>query len=721
MEQFYETSYTPTCTAACTSWPPRPPRPTRRPGAKVARFINARPSARSSSPRTPPRRSTSSPTRGAGPTCGDGRRHRAHPPGAPRQHRALADAGGRARHRDPLGAAHRRRPARPHRPRPAARRGQGVRLHRHVQRARHASTRCASSADAAHAHGALAVVDACQYVPHLPTDVQAMGADFVAFIGHKMCGPTGIGVLWGREELLEAMPPFLGGGDMIADVRLDGFTPAELPGEVRGRHAAHRRGHRPRRGRRLPHELGHGQRPGPRDGAHPLRHRPPQRALRRRHHHPRPRQRRGARAARCRFAFRDIHPHDLSQVLDQTNVCVRAGHHCAKPLMRQLGVNATARASSTSTTTPTTSTPWPTALDARRRLLRLLGGTRHARPRRPLPRDHPRPLPQPPEPRRAARRRRRTAPRASTRCAATRCRCTSTSRTAWSSDIRVSGQGCSISQSSASMMSAAVKGKSVDEARLLRARVQGDDVDPRARARRRRRDDDRATRPTLDAEVKLGDLEALRGVVKFPVRIKCATLAWNTLVQGLDEPQPPRPDGGRLALQVDDVPRVARPARRGRCRTRRASARRQPTPRARRSRSGSTKTRSSAACPKGGMPPMGSPWRRGRGRRRPDGPVGRSGGRRPAWPRRAGWPPTPAPARPRRPPRTRGTSRSGRPRRRWRRRHRPAVLVPSGKRADGRGRGPGRRPPPPPGPRWGAAVMWGDGTGVRCGPGPAGR
>ena len=77
----------------------------------------------------------------------------------------------------------------------------------------------------AHAAGAVAIVDACQYVPHVPTDVQAMGADFLAFSAHKMCGPTGIGVLWGREELLDAMPPFLGGGDMILDVRLDGFTP----------------------------------------------------------------------------------------------------------------------------------------------------------------------------------------------------------------------------------------------------------------------------------------------------------------------------------------------------------------------------------------------------------------------------------------------------------------------------------------------------------------
>jgi cysteine desulfurase/selenocysteine lyase len=83
--------------------------------------------------------------------------------------------------------------------------------------------------DAAHAAGALVSVDACQYVPHVPTDVQALGADFLSFSAHKMCGPTGIGVLWGRSELLEAMPPFLGGGGMITNVTVDGFTPDELP------------------------------------------------------------------------------------------------------------------------------------------------------------------------------------------------------------------------------------------------------------------------------------------------------------------------------------------------------------------------------------------------------------------------------------------------------------------------------------------------------------
>ncbi|NDC27544.1 MAG: aminotransferase class V-fold PLP-dependent enzyme, partial [Actinobacteria bacterium] len=82
---------------------------------------------------------------------------------------------------------------------------------------------------AAHKVGAVAIVDACQSVPHQPTDVQAWGADLVAFSSHKMCGPSGVGILWGREDLLNAMPPFLGGGNMIADVRVDGFTTAPLP------------------------------------------------------------------------------------------------------------------------------------------------------------------------------------------------------------------------------------------------------------------------------------------------------------------------------------------------------------------------------------------------------------------------------------------------------------------------------------------------------------
>jgi cysteine desulfurase/selenocysteine lyase len=197
---------------------------------------------------------------------------------------------------------------------------------------------------AAHDAGAIAIVDGCQYVPHNITDVQAWDADFLAFSSHKLCGPSGIGLLWGREALLDAMPPFLGGGNMIADVRLDGFTTAPLPAKfeagtppiieavglgaaidfLTGLGMADIRRHEMEVSayalRTLTERFGdditiH----GPTDVEH--------------------------RGATFSFAFRDIHPHDLSQVLDQRNVCVRAGHHCAKPLMRLLGCAATARAS----------------------------------------------------------------------------------------------------------------------------------------------------------------------------------------------------------------------------------------------------------------------------------------------------------------------------------------------------------------------------------------
>ena len=197
---------------------------------------------------------------------------------------------------------------------------------------------------AAHAVGALAIVDACQSVPHQPTDVQAWGADLVAFSSHKMCGPSGVGILWGREEILNAMPPFLGGGNMIADVRVDGFTTAPLPNKFEagtpaiaevialGTAVDYLTGlgmHNVRR-----HEIETSsyvlEMLKGRFGDDITIHGPTNPEV---------------RGATFSFAFRDIHPHDLSQVLDQHNVCVRAGHHCAKPLMRLIGANATARAS----------------------------------------------------------------------------------------------------------------------------------------------------------------------------------------------------------------------------------------------------------------------------------------------------------------------------------------------------------------------------------------
>jgi len=198
--------------------------------------------------------------------------------------------------------------------------------------------------DAAHAAGALILVDGAQYVPHLPTDVQALDVDFFGFTGHKMLGPTGIGVLWAREELLEAMPAFLGGGEMIRDVRLDGWTPNDLPwkfeagtppiAEAVGLAVAVDELTALGMDAVRAHEVsltGYALRTlTERFGDDLAIHGPSE-----------PSQRGGV----VSMQLGDIHAHDVSQVLDQHGVCVRAGHHCAKPLMRRLGVNATARAS----------------------------------------------------------------------------------------------------------------------------------------------------------------------------------------------------------------------------------------------------------------------------------------------------------------------------------------------------------------------------------------
>jgi len=199
-------------------------------------------------------------------------------------------------------------------------------------------------ADAAHAAGAHVLVDACQYVPHVATDVRAWDADFIAFSAHKMCGPSGVGALWARRALLEAMPPFLGGGEMIRDVRLDGFTPNDVPWKFEagtmaiveavgfgaavdyvtaiGMDAvrAHERSLTKYALTALTETFGDELTIyGPTDV--------------------------DVRGGAVSFLFEGIHAHDISQVLDEDAVCIRAGHHCAKPLMRQLGVPATTRAS----------------------------------------------------------------------------------------------------------------------------------------------------------------------------------------------------------------------------------------------------------------------------------------------------------------------------------------------------------------------------------------
>jgi cysteine desulfurase / selenocysteine lyase len=192
------------------------------------------------------------------------------------------------------------------------------------------------------AAGAVSLVDGAQAVPHMPVDIEAVGADFYAWTGHKALGPTGIGVLHGRGELLEAMPPFLTGGDMIASVDFQGATWNELPykfeagtppvAEAVGLGAAvdylatlgmervrtHERELTWYMLKRL------SEVPGLRVVG------PPEAA------------RRGGLAS---FAIEGMHPHDVAELADRGGVCIRAGHHCAQPLMRRLGMSATARAS----------------------------------------------------------------------------------------------------------------------------------------------------------------------------------------------------------------------------------------------------------------------------------------------------------------------------------------------------------------------------------------
>lgn len=193
----------------------------------------------------------------------------------------------------------------------------------------------------AHGAGATVLVDAAQAAPHMPIDVTQWDADFVVFSGHKVCGPTGIGVLYGKEAILAAMPPFLGGGAMIHRVTTEGFEPAELPEKFEagtppiteaiglaaalkyiksvGLEAIHE--HEKllvRRAYELLSEI---------DGVRMFGPPPDQ------------------RAGILSFVVEDVHAHDVSQWLDTRGIAVRAGHHCAMPLHKRFGVSATSRAS----------------------------------------------------------------------------------------------------------------------------------------------------------------------------------------------------------------------------------------------------------------------------------------------------------------------------------------------------------------------------------------
>jgi len=193
----------------------------------------------------------------------------------------------------------------------------------------------------AHAAGALVLVDAAQSAPHDRTDVQAWDADFVAFSGHKMMGPSGVGVLYGRQELLDAMPPFLGGGSMIRRVTLEGFEPAESPAKFEA-------GTPP-----IVPALGLGtaieyieQIGVDRIHAH-------EQLLTQRAHEllaevggirfigPDP----AKKAGIVTFTVEGVHAHDVAQLLDRQGVAIRAGHHCAMPLHKRFKITASNRAS----------------------------------------------------------------------------------------------------------------------------------------------------------------------------------------------------------------------------------------------------------------------------------------------------------------------------------------------------------------------------------------
>ncbi len=192
----------------------------------------------------------------------------------------------------------------------------------------------------AHARGVPVLLDGAQAAPHLPLDLQALGADFFACSSHKMFGPTGIGVLYGREALLDAMPPYQGGGDMIASVTFEKSTWAPLPAkfEAGTPHIAGAVG--------LGAAVAYIESIG-REAIAAHEHALLEYATARVAEIP------GLRvvgtaaekASVLSFVIEDIHPHDIGTILDASGICIRAGHHCAQPLMRRLGVGATARAS----------------------------------------------------------------------------------------------------------------------------------------------------------------------------------------------------------------------------------------------------------------------------------------------------------------------------------------------------------------------------------------
>jgi cysteine desulfurase/selenocysteine lyase len=193
----------------------------------------------------------------------------------------------------------------------------------------------------AHTVDAITLVDAAQSVPHLKVDVQQLDADFLAFSAHKMCGPTGIGALYGKQDLLEKMPPFLGGGDMIKEVKLRSFKPNTLPHKFEAGTPA------------IAEAVGFGAAVDyltsiGMDNIAVHEHEITEYTLERLEEIPGVKvfgpdaQHKGGVAA---FTLEGVHPHDVAQILDRDGIAVRAGHHCAQPLHEKFGIPATSRAS----------------------------------------------------------------------------------------------------------------------------------------------------------------------------------------------------------------------------------------------------------------------------------------------------------------------------------------------------------------------------------------
>lgn len=195
--------------------------------------------------------------------------------------------------------------------------------------------------EAAHAVGALTMIDAAQLVPHMPVDVQDLDCDFLAFSSHKMCGPTGIGILYGKRHLLEAMPPFMGGGDMIRRVSMEKSTYADLPHKFEAGTPSIAEGIG--LGAAVDYLSSLGM-----ENVHAHEQFITNYALEALSEVPGlriigpPAAQRGGVAA---FVIDGLHAHDIAEIVDKDGIAVRAGHHCAMPLHKKLGVSSTARAS----------------------------------------------------------------------------------------------------------------------------------------------------------------------------------------------------------------------------------------------------------------------------------------------------------------------------------------------------------------------------------------